>query len=548
MSSRAACPRCGTPLRLQAGLPVQCGKCGTSITSLPQAAAIEARPREIPRQQGPVSAGNRKACAKCGADVTFAKRVRNDQGRLFCMACDPSEAPGEREFNSLLPPPPPVEQPVRPRPRALHETQKADSTQPNSGVPVKMIVSLLAGAIIAIGSSAYVLTRPSWEDLNRQKFAAIKRDADMLSTRGHPKEAYYKYKEAVDFIGNRKIKDLNFLSSVDEAKASLDTTYALAEPIIEREAAAERERQAAEKRRQAEEEKQRTVLGAREKEKQAEFERERQAQELARQEDARRQAAAAKAEAAQRGRRASFLSSPEFAAYKKTADDIVDSLGNTIITENSAYRSMSERSEAARDLLAVYIQIQGKLNDQDVTLDVLRLKNEAASRMIAENSAIRAIYKHDESFLELLGVWCQVLEKRDPRLHKAFLEESTAIQLQVFSDDSAVRAISGYCGAAMNVLVLIDSELGHGAEANSIVSSATLPNITEDSAWRVAMRNTEAEMNLILLMIPPNRKVEADRIRRSVELDNLGNDSALLHHSRCEQGIVDALHELISNP
>ncbi len=547
MSSRAACPRCGTLLGLQNGSRAQCGKCGASIVSSPQAAAVAIGRREASRVPGRVSAGNQKICAQCGADVTFAKRVRDDEGRLFCVACGPSEVPGERELKSLLPPPP-IEQPVVPQRSASQALKKTALTQSDSGVPVKIIASLLLGAAIAIGSAAYVLTRPSWEDLNRQKFAAIKRDADVLSTRGHPKEAYYKYVEAVDFVGNRKIKDPAFLTSLDEAKASLDATYALAEPIIKREAAAGHERREEEKRRQAEEEKQRTVQAAREREQQATRERARQAQELARQEDARRQAAASTAEAAMRWKRAAFLSSPEFIAYKKEADGIVHSLDQTLVTEDSAYRSMSERSEAARDLLTIYIQIQGKLNDQDVTLDVLRLKSGAASRMIAEDSAIRAIYKHDESFLALLGIWCQVLDKRDTRLRKAFLEESNEIQLQVISDESAVRAISGYCGAAMNVLALIDSELGHGTEANSIVSSARLPNITDESAWRVAMRDTEAEMNLILLMIPPNRKAEANRIRRSVELDNLGNDSALLHHSRCEQGIVDALHELIENP
>ena len=49
----------------------------------------------------PVSSSNRKVCSACGADVTFAKRVRNPDGGYFCEPCAPAPAA----------PPPPVEDP-----------------------------------------------------------------------------------------------------------------------------------------------------------------------------------------------------------------------------------------------------------------------------------------------------------------------------------------------------------------------------------------------------------------------------------------------------
>ena len=35
----------------------------------------------------PISAANRKICAKCGADVTFARRASDPKGRYLCLPC-----------------------------------------------------------------------------------------------------------------------------------------------------------------------------------------------------------------------------------------------------------------------------------------------------------------------------------------------------------------------------------------------------------------------------------------------------------------------------
>src|SRR4051794_14837071 len=43
--------------------------------------------RAVPKGASRVSAGRRKTCARCAADVTFTARVNDGQGGFFCEKC-----------------------------------------------------------------------------------------------------------------------------------------------------------------------------------------------------------------------------------------------------------------------------------------------------------------------------------------------------------------------------------------------------------------------------------------------------------------------------
>ncbi len=416
--------------------------------------------------------------------------------------------------------------------------------------PALLIVGLSIGAILAIGIATFIIIRPSWGQTNRATILSMKAEADALAAHDKPKQAYFKYQQLLDFVGKREVGESDIQEALTAAKTSSDREHALAAPIIAREIA---EAKAKEEERQRQE---RAFQLAQQAQKDL-VERQRLAAESARQDQLRRNAiaAAAKVRAAaepgrvineRQNRLTRFHASPQCATLRHQADDIVRTLSSTIAAEDSAYRSIDERCAAARDLLAIYVRVRGAVDGVEVGREVNRIIADATVDAVGDESAIRSIYRHDEAFLHLLGTWGKVLAVQNPRISADYARISSEVTLSLAGDDSAIRAISRYSGASTKMLQVVVAAEGHDVAASAIVSSANSDNALDTSAWQVAMRNCEANMDLLLTMFPEEHEVDSKRIRASAADATLADDSALRAQSQYMQGIVEALHSLIS--
>lgn len=496
-----------------------------------------------------VAAGNRKVCVRCGADVTFAQRNRDPKGQWICVAC---AAAGERKLplgatSEEAPPNAPVMGGVELKSlaeavSAANRRKKPDlhPEAPPRG-DAAWIVPLAAGAVIAIAVATFLIYRPTWEDKHRDSLLAIKSDADTLASNHQPKEAYYRYKQIFDEIGDHTITDKLLSEDIENARSSMEREYAEAAPIIQKEEKEEQERQAEQKR-------QEELRVAQAKEEADRREREQREQEAARLAEIQRIEKQARAEAKVRQAQEQFRASAQYAALQHEAAAIVATLQIELITEDSAYRSMSERAKAARKLLAIYVKIQGRLHHIDISDSTDRLLASTDTELTGETSAIREIYENDEGFMDVLGAWCEVLASEQPDLPASFRRTAQSARLDSSTDDSAPRAICTFTNASMTVLQQIVASRGREARATTVVNSASLLNASEDSAWRASMHNRQAIMELLLAVFPPAARAKADGIRSSISLETDTEDSALRAQSQYIQGIVDALAALIQLP
>ena len=243
-----------------------------------------------------------------------------------------------------------------------------------------------------------------------------------------------------------------------------------------------------------------------------------------------------------------LLKSSQFAEWKRTADSIVSNLSIDLIGEDSAYRGMSKRAKAARNLLALYVKAEGHLQGTNIDASVDRVLSSADTNLIGEDSAIRDLYENDRAFFQLLGPWCTALDGNHTALRQAFETHDRAATLQGIGDDSAVRAIDTYSEASMRIICAIVTEEGLGSKADGIVSDVQMHNIGDDSAWRSAMRNEDGSMRLLLLLVGQEDPATASRIQAEETREVSGDDSALRAQDAYLQGKVDALHWLVSHP
>jgi len=280
--------------------------------------------------------------------------------------------------------------------------------------------------------------------------------------------------------------------------------------------------------------------------------RQREAARVAAEAQARERDRVARAAAAQRAiketARALFLKSDEFAGWKSKADSTVSELNIDLIGEDSVYRGLSKRSKASRNLLGLYVKAEGHLLGNNVDVSVDRVLSAADTDLITEDSAIRAIYENDKVFFQVLGPWCAVMDGKNGSLQSTFDTQSRAATLAGIGDDSAIRAIDSYSEASMQVLRAIVTAQGLGAKADAIISNVQTQNIGDDSAWRVAMRNEEGNMRLLLMIVSQEDPATAAKIGADAQALTIGDDSALRAQEAYLQGKIDALHWLVSHP
>jgi multidrug efflux pump subunit AcrA (membrane-fusion protein) len=512
-----------------------------------------------------VSAANRKICYKCKEDVTFTRRVSDPKGRYLCLVCAkaietapiapsapstrPSKEPkSDLELLAQIAPEiqPPFSSVAETKPRVT-QNKKLNRQKPFPTEAMLWISGGVAIVLILVGAF-FLVNRKTWDQQNHDEILSMKSDADGLLRSGQPKAAYDHYKELFVFVGQHEIQNDFIKSELEAAQTGMDTARAQAAPLIAKEEEEARQR-AAEQQRLVDQ--QRAAALA---EKQREENAHRQ-QELARAQadaEARQRDRIAREAAAQHAMKATaralFLKSDQFADWKRQADNTVSELSTDLIGEDSAYRGLSKRAKASRNLLGLYVKAEGHLLGSNVDSSVDRLLSAADTNLITEDSAIRAIYENDRAFLQVLEPLCVVMDGKSATLQHAFDTESRSATLDGIGDDSAIRAIDSYSKASMQVLLAIVSAQGLGSKADAIVSDVRMQNVGDDSAWRVAMRNENGSMRLLLLLVSQEDPVAAAKIQSDADTSVIGDDSALRAQDAYHQGKIAALHWLVCHP
>src|SRR5665213_2028908 len=157
MGGTLSCVRCGGAMIASVNAPARCSKCGAIAAD-----GITTRSEPV-RKPGlsRVAAGNRKSCARCGADITFAKRERDGSGAMICQACalsPASQAPSDDGLASLdmLEPEPAaipldtLSQLAVPQQPAFATAPATRSAPPPEKSPVRLIVGLSVTALLIL--------------------------------------------------------------------------------------------------------------------------------------------------------------------------------------------------------------------------------------------------------------------------------------------------------------------------------------------------------------------------------------------------------------
>lgn len=254
------------------------------------------------------------------------------------------------------------------------------------------------------------------------------------------------------------------------------------------------------------------------------------------------------AEEVRRNASRSIKATKDYIAMKAEADNIVRSLNTDLLGEDSAWRGISRRSSAAAHLLGIYVKLQGRHYGVDVDKEVDDALAENETAMIGEDSALRAIYKHDEAFMKILGLWCKLLDPETRGIYKNCLKIESDVLQSMISEDSAYRAQSIYARANMQILQLLAATRGDHEETQTIVADATTGSIGDDSAVRDAMRFTKASMELALLILEQSDSDSARQIRHASVMNTVSDDSAIRAHEEYKQGMVDVIRKLIDWP
>ena len=562
MPSTSICPYCGADATSVDGKRLVCS---SYRRALPTAAAkvvaqAGARPR-APARQG-VSRGYRKLCGLCGADVTFAARRKLEDGTYRCETCDRPSTKSQAHRSSDQAPRPLCIQcgaelkstEGRDTCEACARTQKrpiARDSKPavepvdtapagQGGSATRWIILGIGAAVLCIGIATWIILTPRWDETHLAEIISMRQAATQLYGANKSVEAYHAFQALFAFVGDHPIKNSYAVAELDGAKVTMAQAYAKAKTILDQEEADARAREAAAEAAA----RQQAADAAALKERQ---DRERAAQELAAQEQAKADQARIELAAKQAVAKALFARSAEHAALQSKAESIVAALRTELAGEDSAYRSISERARAARDLFAVLVKLQGQLSGSNVDDKVDQISAAVDRELIGEDSAIRATYINDRASLDLLGVWCSILSKNFPSLPAAFDKVQSEAVLAEAGDDSAIRAIDAYSAGILDALRLITSSICGAQGPDAVMSAIATAQIGEDSAWRSSMHNCDGSMKMLLLLLDHDGSDEAKRIRSEAFAEAVDDDSAVRVQSQYRQGIVDATAAMIQN-
>jgi fused signal recognition particle receptor len=308
------------------------------------------------------------------------------------------------------------------------------------------LVSLVVVVCIAAVSLVTVVVWPTWESRHAEELLALKRDADAAYDRKQLVEAYEGYERVTKMVGDRPLSKRQLIREVDDARKAL---VMLEAPTRAERAQREAERRSREDRERREREAREAELARQEAQRR---EAERQAKAIA-EAEAERQRVASQSEA----RRRRIKDSPKYRALIHHAASLVHHHDSRIAGEDSVYLAMSQTAGSNVSLLGVLIQQEAMLEREDLRSKVEAIESKMQRSLIAETSVIRAVYKKDAAFLEMLGLYAAVLDKRHKgaRLAARHADITAAVTRDTMFDDSAPRAITAYLSGCMLMMAEI---------------------------------------------------------------------------------------------
>jgi hypothetical protein len=246
-----------------------------------------------------------------------------------------------------------------------------------------------------------------------------------------------------------------------------------------------------------------------------------------------------------------FRHTPAYQSLKAESDRIVQSLHVDLIAEDSAYRGISRRTLAARDLLSVYIRVS-TLANQSLLPEIQRIITSSDTDLIGESSAIRAAWHGDEAVFSLLCLWGKAMEASTPGIATKVGAIESDVKTSLIGDDSAPRTIAADIQGSYKVLAEIAGTNGWGDEAQKIIAARRIDRISDDSAWQDAAGNADAMFRMTLLFAEHHPSAATRQRARSIEsavrAAMIGEDSALRAQSHQWDGFIDVLHLLIVDP
>lgn len=525
------CPRCSR------SLPAGVRECACAArTAEPSPAGSRVQP-SVPHAAGPrISRANRKSCEQCGADVTFAPRFPTADRTWRCAPCR-DQRDGTIELVEA--PPATAGEPVRsltaspPFPATAARGLAAAPARVTSNVG-RWIAASLAGVSL-IGALAYVIFRPTWEDRHRRQIAAMLDDAIAARNSNANREAHEKFQAIVDLTAGKTIRSPIVADDIAQAHRSRDALRPLVQAELDRE---QRERDAAARRAEAE-------RAARDKAALA-ADRRRTAERRARQEQAERQAEAARAAQQDALRVAAVRASPAFAELIDSARRVHSAARTSAATDDSAYRAIGIVGKGNLSLILLLARQEAMIREVDVSGALAAAENEHDLAMANETSAVRAIYKHDRATLAALGclaaAWTEEVDAA-ARLSAEHRRLTEAAEARTRFDDSAPRAIAFYGDATMRMWAALAD--ARAAEVAGIAAAADVRNAGDDSAWRVAERNAEAEARIVLSLVKARKPGRAIALEAALQRADLGETSALRSLAAKKAALSDALLSLI---
>jgi hypothetical protein len=352
-------------------------------------------------------------------------------------------------------------------------------------------------------SFAKAQAETQWQALGYGRIVQLTTEAGKLMASGDLTGALARYSQALELAAGKDVRDpyvAKALAQASQSKASLEGQMAAQRAAEERKRLAEEERKRAE--------------------------------------DRRRSAMAT----------AVYKKSPAYAGHVKEADRVQADLRSQFLAEDSAWRAISAYATASRKLLAIYVKMQGELGNTDLSSEVGKIMEATEKDLLLEDSALRAIYKNDHGFMEILGAWCRCLEPTHPGIMKKYESETSSLLTSLVTEDSAYRADSSATKAAMTTLAHILAAKGYGFASQAVIADIATANVVEDSAVRAARKHAEGITKLLLLLVEGKSKARAGEISRSVLTNTVTDNSAIRVHSEWKRGAVDAIYYLIVDP
>jgi len=242
-----------------------------------------------------------------------------------------------------------------------------------------------------------------------------------------------------------------------------------------------------------------------------------------------------------------FRQTPAYAELRDAAAKRSESLATDLIGEDSAYRGISKCDTAARDLLAIFIKVESH-GDPQVASEIDSMEATANIQIASEDSAIRAAAENDEAFFDLVGVWCKFLNAKFPGLQDAFDDERNSVTTLTASDDSAPRACSAYSHSSVNLLSKIVTRMGYGDAAKTIATGIDEEDIAADSAYQEATASSKGVLQLLLVLLKSRDDAAGRRIDDWATEQAIADDSTLQERQTYLQATVDALEALVAEP